>query len=217
MFKYFITNNTYPMKTIPELNAAVLGLEKQRTKVGGDIGTVRIDLTNIEQMRYEAKSEGFTLTVDEPVRRGGTNKGLHPLGYFILGAASCFLTQFARVTIIKNMKIDTMEMTATAHYDRSKLRRFTDIIYDVRLTGSESKENTIELLHEAQNRCFAHQSLKQTVPLTTNLSLNGIRIASSTVGPGQSGSINSAATASSSGITVLERVSSLDQMDDNRP
>lgn len=172
------------MKTIPELTDAVLDLEKKRAKIGGDIGTVRVDLKHIEQMRHEAVSEGFTLTVDEPVLRGGTNQALHPLGYFILGAASCFLTQFARLTIIKKMKIDTLEMTARAHYDRSTLRRFTEIIYEVRLVGPESKERAIELLHEAESRCFVHQSLRQTVPLTTNLSLNGTHIISSTVGPG---------------------------------
>jgi len=171
------------VKTIPELIPAVIELEKQRGKPGGDIGTVRVDLTSVEQMRLEAETEGFKLSVDEPRQRGGTNVGLHPLGYFVLGAASCFLTQFARVTILKNQKIDSMEMTARAHYDRSKLRRFTDIIYEVRLLGSESEERAIELLHEAEDRCFTHQSLRRAVPLTTILSLNGKRIAISTLGP----------------------------------
>jgi uncharacterized OsmC-like protein len=173
--------STNTVKLIPDLTVRVLELEQRRTKLGGDIGTVRVDLRNVEQLRFQAHSEGFEVVVDEPTQRGGTNKGLHPLGYFILGAASCFLTQFARVAIIRKLKIDTMEMTARAHYDRTKLRRFTDIIYDVRLTGDESRKKVLDLLHEAENRCFAHQSLRQSVPLTTNLSLNGTLITSSIV------------------------------------
>ncbi len=170
------------MKTIPELSEAVLRLEDQRSKLGRQIGTVRIDLRNEEQMRHEAKAHDFILMVDEPPERGGTNMGLHPLGYFVLGCASCFLTQLARTTIIRNYKIDTLEMTALAHYDRGELRRFTDIVYNVRLTGSETKEKAIRLLHEAEERCFVHQTLKFALPLTSNLSLNGEDIASHTVG-----------------------------------
>ena len=173
------------MKTIPDLSNAVLELEKRRTSMGREIGTVRVDLAHLEQMRQEAKSGHFSLVVDEPAERGGTDMGLHPLGYFIVGAASCFTTQFARNVIIKSAKIDTIEMTARAHYDRGKLRRFTEIIYDLRVTGRESKENTIQLLYDSENTCFVHQTLKDTLPLTTNLSLNGVQITTHTLGPEQ--------------------------------
>ena len=171
------------MKSDPNLSKAILAIENQRLKMGREIGTVRVDLTHLEQMRQEAKSSSFSLIVDEPEDRGGTNKGLHPLGYFIVGAASCFISQLARRIIINDAKIDTIEMMARAHYDRGKLRRFIDIIYDLKLTGSETKENTIQLLYDAENTCFVHQTLKNTLPLTTNLSLNGVQITSHTVGP----------------------------------
>ena len=131
------------MKTIPYLKDAVIKLDQNRGKME-DIGTIRVDLKNVEQLKHEGKTSGFTVFVDEPGERGGTNTATNPLSYFLLGAASCFLTQIARSTIINNYNIDTMEVTARAHFRRAT-REFTEIIYDIRLTGQEDKERTIEL------------------------------------------------------------------------
>ncbi|MGH2510623.1 MAG: OsmC-related (seleno)protein [Ktedonobacteraceae bacterium] len=158
-------------------------MDEQRAKLGKDIGTIRIDVKHLEQMHHEATLEGFTLSVDEPKQRGGTNTGPSPLTYFLMGAASCFLTQMARATIIRDFKIDTMEITARAHVDRAKVRKFVDVIYDIRLTGMETKEGAIQLLHEAEEMCFVHQTLKDAIPITSNLSLNGTQIATHTLGP----------------------------------
>ncbi|MGI0080024.1 MAG: OsmC-related (seleno)protein [Nitrososphaerales archaeon] len=172
------------MKTIPELREAVLKLDEQRGRMPRDVTTIRIDVRNLEQMHLEGLLEGFSVSVDEPPQRGGTNAGPSPLHYFLLGAASCFLTQMARVAIIKEMKIDSMEITARAHADRAKSRRFIDMIYDIRATGTETKDKTIELLHQAEEMCFVHNTLKSVIPMTSNLSLNGTQIATHTLGPG---------------------------------
>jgi putative redox protein len=172
------------MKTVPQLKDTVIKLEEQRPTIGNNIGTVRVDVKNVEQVRNEAILRGFSVTVDEPVERGGTNSGPGSLNYFVLGAASCFLTQMVKVSMIKNLKIDSMEITARAHTDTVKTRKFLDVIYDVRMTGDEAKEKLVDLLHEAEDRCFVHQTLKSSIPLTSNLSLNGTQIASHTLGPG---------------------------------
>ena len=159
--------------------------EVRRQSLGRDVGTKRVDIKQVEQLRHEASAHGFNLTIDEPEERGGTHKGLDPLGYFITGAASCFLNQFARTVIIRDLNVDTLEMTARAHYDMAKTRDFSDFIYDVRLTGKESKENVTELLYEAESRCFVHNTLKKAIPLTSNVYLNGELITSHTIGPSQ--------------------------------
>ncbi|MHB8566334.1 MAG: OsmC-related (seleno)protein [Nitrososphaerales archaeon] len=173
------------MKTIPELREVVTKREERRLTLGRDIGTKRVDIKNVEQLRHEVSAHGFSLIVDEPAERGGTHLGLDPLGYFVTGAASCFLNQFARSIMIRDLKVDDLEMTARAHYDMAKTRDFTDFIYDVHLSGKESKENVLELLYEAERRCFVHQTLKKAIPLTTNVFLNGVQVVSHTLGPGQ--------------------------------
>jgi len=171
------------MKIIPELKEIVVNYEQKQKTMGNDIGTGRVDVVNIEHLRHEATSEGFTFTIDEPSERGGTNKGLHPLGHFIIGAASCLLNQCVRETISKDLRIDTLKVTARAHWDRAKSRSFTDMIFDIKITGAESKENVTELMHAVEGRCFAHQTLKKAIPVTTNVILNNVKIASNTLAP----------------------------------
>jgi len=173
------------MKTIPELRETVRAREQRRLTLGRDIGTKRVEVKHVEQLRHEVATHGFNLVVDEPEERGGTHSGPDPLAYFVTGAASCFLNQFARTIIIRDLKIDSLEMTARAHYDMAKNREFLDFIYDVRLIGSETRENVSELMHEAERRCFVHQTLKKALPLTTNVYLNGERVVSHTLGPNQ--------------------------------
>lgn len=171
------------MKTIPELKEVVLKWEDRRLAPPYDRGTVRTDLKIIEQMHFEAKCFGFTIPIDEPPERGGRNEAPDPLVYFVTGAASCFLNNLERAILIKNVNIDDAEITARAHWDRAKTREFTDMIYDIRLTGQESKEKAIEALHDAENRCFTHRTLSKAIPMTSNLYLNGNLITTHTVGP----------------------------------
>jgi uncharacterized OsmC-like protein len=172
------------MKVIPELKEAIIKFDQDRVGGGQELGTIRTDLRNVEHLHHEAKLREFTVTIDEPLKNGGTNTGPNPFGYFLIGAAACFFNQFAKVAIMRDLKIDTLEMTARGHVNLSKPGgHMTDIIYDVRLTGSESKEKLLAMLDEAEGMCFVHQTLKRAIPLTANLSLNGEEVVSHTVGP----------------------------------
>jgi len=171
------------VKPIPELKKVL----EERYDVSAlpsakQVGTFRADIKNVEHVRHEAKVRDWTFVVDEPPERGGTNKGLNPLGYFVLGAVSCFMSQLSKAAIVQDMKIDDMEITARAHTDMVN-RVFTDAIYDIRLTGGETPENATKLMHEAEERCFVHQTLKKAVKITDNLYLNGTLVATSTLGP----------------------------------
>lgn len=150
---------------------------------GKAIGTVRVDLKNLDHLHHEGKTEGFTLNVDEPKERQGTGSGPSPLAYFLFGAASCFLNQMVHVADYNKFRIDGVDIVARAHFDRAGSRKFIDFTYDVSLTSPESKEKSIELLNLAEERCYIHQTLKSTLPLTSNLTLNGMRVMSHTVGP----------------------------------
>lgn len=172
------------MRVIPELKDAILGFDQARVKGTHERGTIRTDLRNIEQLHHEARLREFTVTIDEPQANGGTNSGPNPLGYFLIGAASCFFNQIAKITIIRGLKIDTLEMTAIMHLDLAKPGgHVTDMAYDLRLTGSETKEKLVGMLQEAEDGCFVHQTLKKAMPITSNIRLNGIGLVTHTIGP----------------------------------
>jgi len=171
------------MKPIPELKKVLEErYDLSSLPAAKQIGTFRVDIKNVEHVRHEATVRDWTFIVDEPPERGGTNKGLNPLGYFVLGAAACFMSQLSKAAIVHELKIGSMEITARAHTDMVN-RVFTDAIYDIRLTGEEGVESSVKLMHEAEERCFVHQTLKKAIKITDNLYLNGTLVSTSTLGP----------------------------------
>jgi putative redox protein len=137
-------------------------------------GAERVDLRRIDHLRLEARKRDFTFVVDEPAERGGTDEGPNPLAYFIAGAASCLINQFLTDAIYRGVKLNGVELAARGHFDRRLGGAFTEIIYDLRLASSSSKEKILSLAKEAKEMCYAHNTLvKAGVRMTTNIFLNG--------------------------------------------
>ena len=123
-------------------------------------GAERVDLRRVDHLKLEARKRGFAFTVDEPGERGGTDTGPNPLAYFIAGAASCLLNQFLTDAIYRGVDLQTAEMTARGHFDRRLGGSFSDIIYDLKLTSSSPKEKILSLAKEAEEMCYAHQTVQ---------------------------------------------------------
>ncbi len=140
-------------------------------------GAERIDLKRVDHLTLEARKRDFTFVVDEPPERGGKDKGPNPLAYFIAGAASCLVNQLLTDAIFRGVRLDGVELTARGHFDRKLGGAFHEIIYDLRLESPSAKEPILELSREAEEMCYAHNTLKKAgVKMTTNLFLNGTRI-----------------------------------------
>jgi len=70
--------------------------------------------------------------------------------------------------------LEDVDMTARGHFDRRMGGAFTEIIYDLKLTSPSSKEEILSLATEAEEMCYAHQTLKKAgVKMKTNILLNG--------------------------------------------
>ena len=137
-------------------------------------GSERVDLRRINHLALEAQKRGFTFLVDEPEERGGTDKGPNPLAYFLAGAASCLMNQYLTDAVYREVKLEGIELTARGHFDRRMGGSFTEIVYDLRLMSPSSEEAVVSLSREAEDMCYAHQTLmKAGVKVTTNLFLNG--------------------------------------------
>jgi len=137
-------------------------------------GAERVDLRRVEHLKVEVKKRHFTFYVDEPAERGGSDQGPNPLAYFIAGAASCLINQLLTDSIYRGVSLEDVEMTARGHFDRRMGGAFTEIIYDLKLTSPSSQVEILSLATEAEEMCYAHQTLKKAgVKMTTNISLNG--------------------------------------------
>jgi uncharacterized OsmC-like protein len=111
--------------------------------------------------------------IDEPEIRGGKGTGPNPLGYFFTGAASCLMMQYANVLKEKPMPMESIKMLARARNDR-EARVFTDVIYQVDLTGLLSEADAETLPKAASERCFVENT--KSLPITTEVSLNGKKV-----------------------------------------
>ena len=56
---------------------------------------------------FKTEEKSFQLMIDEPEVRGGKGSGPTPLGYFVTGAASCLMMQYANVLKEKPMPVET--------------------------------------------------------------------------------------------------------------
>lgn len=147
-------------------------------------GTERVDVKYMGDLKFQVKKTNFQFQVDEPLDRGGDNTAPNPLAYFVAGAASCLTMQYVRVAMATGIKIDGLELMARAHSSRRLRGSFTDMIYEVRIESKESPAKIIDLGKEAEDMCFAHQTLlKAGVKMTTVIHLNGKQIV--TLGPEQ--------------------------------
>jgi uncharacterized OsmC-like protein len=140
------------------------------------IGTIRVDLTYQGQKAFEAvlknEDRAFELQIDEPTVRGGQSLGVWPLGYFVTGAASCLAMQYVNVIRDERIPVEGIKMLARAHNDREE-KIFTDMIFQVSLTGPISREQAEALARAASARCYVENTLVKAIPLRTEVELNG--------------------------------------------
>ena len=165
------------MKTYSDLVAVIKRENAERRVLRvPEFGSQRVDIELVEQLRFQASFRHFTFTIDEPPERGGTNAGLPPLAYFLAGAASCLMTQYAKLAIAKDIPLSSMKTTARGRFDRRIGGAFNDIIYEISIE-SPANEDVIRLVaREAEDMCYAHNTLKKVVRMQTILMLNGKRI-----------------------------------------
>lgn len=140
------------------------------------VGTVRVDLERRENKTFGAvfRSEeaSFEFLIDEPSIRGGDSNGPTPLGYFVAGAASCLVMQYASVIKERSLPVEGLRMLARAHHDRER-RVFRDVVYRVELEGPLAVGDVESLAEAASRRCFVENTLSAVIPMTTEVRLNG--------------------------------------------
>ena len=152
------------MKVDSALVPRIKELIKKR-KEGSDSeylqGAERVRVVHIENLVFDASKKDFHFVVDEPPERGGGGKGPNPLAYFLAGASSCLMMQYAELIIAEELKIDALSITAMARYNRKPGSRFDDVTYDIRIDGQESPERIRKLSVDAEELCFASNTLRK--------------------------------------------------------
>ena len=90
--------------------------------------------------------------------------------------------QYTSLVIAQDLPIENMKVTTRAHHSQ-EARAFKDLIFQVYLEGSLSADQAQKLARDASARCFVENTLNKSIPVTTEVHLNGNNILTSTRGP----------------------------------
>jgi uncharacterized OsmC-like protein len=161
--------NSYPdlVEVVRKENAACRALKRPT------LAAHRVDIELDEQLRFTASFDEFRFKIDEPAKRGGTGAGPPPLAYFLAGAATCLMTQIQKVAMERDVVIDSMKTIARGHFDRRLNGTFSEIIYYIELQCRATSQVIKDIAKHAEAMCYAHNTLKKSVHMRTNLKLNG--------------------------------------------
>jgi uncharacterized OsmC-like protein len=122
----------------------------------------------------------FTVTCDEGTRLGGTNSAPTPLGYFLLGAGFCALTQLTRYAEMMKvpLKHASVDVKSRFRTDGSVLRetvKGSALGFELHIhVESDAPEARIAaLIRAAEAGCFAMQTVINPTEVTHHVTLNG--------------------------------------------
>ncbi len=140
-------------------------------------GLVRVDIQVSEGLTYHAQTPSepqFTMTIDEPQERGGGGQGPSPLVYFLTGAASCFLNQFIRIGIAKDIDLEFTEMHVRGERDRGVGGAFQHSTQEVHAQGSASQAEVEALTTQARAFSYVHATVRKAVTMATVVHVDGV-------------------------------------------
>ncbi|MBI4258901.1 MAG: OsmC family protein [Thaumarchaeota archaeon] len=166
-------------------SAAVKHREKTTASTDPEflMGTTRVDIKLLEDVRSEATMRNFKWLSDEPPERGGRDAGPNPLSYFVSGLGFCQAVHFAGEAVRNGLKIDSMENTLRGRFDRGKERRFLEFIYDLKIESPDPPAKIRAMVKTAEKFCYVSNTLARSARLTGNVHLNGKPLFSLTRGP----------------------------------
>ncbi len=80
--------------------------------------------------------------------------------------------QYVNVLHERPLPVEGISVLARAHNDR-EARIFTDMVFQVSLTGPIAPGDAEALARDASKRCFVENTLERAIPLRTEVDLNG--------------------------------------------
>lgn len=144
------------------------------------LGTAGADAKLLGQQYQEVKVKGFTITCDEPVPSGGTDKGPTPLDFFVASVGFCENIMFTRNAALQGLEFDALETSVHGHWDRRGQYEisgtdpsFKDMIVETKVTSKASTEKITEVARATHRTCPMRATIGKAMKVTDKLYING--------------------------------------------
>ena len=136
------------------------------------LNTYKTHLKKDEGLRSKATIRDFSITIDEPEKLGGTNKGPNPMEILLASLAGCL--DFTGTIIAEEMGYELQEFELEVQGDldpRGAMGKadvpmgFQEIRVDVKDVKGIPKEDIPEFIEKIQNRCPVDNTLEDGVEI----------------------------------------------------
>ncbi len=140
------------------------------------LNTYKARLKKKDGFESEAKVRDFSITIDEPERLGGTNKGPNPLEVLLSSLGGCL--DFTGTIIAEEMGyiLEDFELEIQGDLDPKGVMGkadvpigFQSIRVDVKNVEGIPKEKVPEFIEKIQKRCPVDNTLEEGVKVKINL------------------------------------------------
>jgi uncharacterized OsmC-like protein len=134
-------------------------------------------LTTVSRIR------GFELIVDEPADFGGKDQGPNPVELALSALGTCQTIVYAVYAAALGIRLDGINVTAEGDVDVRGLLGlapvrpgFTGVRLQVSLETDAPSERVAELVRAVNAHCPVHDVIRNPVPLTEVVQLNGTNL-----------------------------------------
>lgn len=110
----------------------------------------------------DARVRDFGLAIDEPVEKGGTNRGPRPTEYLLVALSGCYTATFVRIAEKRRQHIERIECTARGQISREE-NRVVKAELSLVVYSSMSDEELSIINRLAEKSCTVKNSLNTEV------------------------------------------------------
>jgi len=128
--------------------------------------TISLDLKQNGPSSMQLVHEQFAITVDRPIEKGGTGKGLMGGQYLLAGIGGCFCSTLFAAAASRDVSIEGLEVKVLATLSEDLPKRFTDVSLEVSCQKSSDEEQFSKLIKIAEKGCISINTVKHSMRLT---------------------------------------------------
>ncbi len=134
--------------------------------------------------RSHATARGKTVTIDEPIQRGGTDEGPMPVEYVFMGLVGCTHVISNKLAKANGVVFNDMDIDIAVTMDSHGTRLinpidvpFPEVTLDINVTYEGPREGAIKVTEQLKHHCAVSKMLQESgTKVVEHWVLNGEKI-----------------------------------------
>ncbi len=140
----------------------------------------RVETWMVEDYFSKGEVRGHTIECDEPLERGGSDRGPAPLEYFLAALAFCQQSFLANNAALLGLSLDSVRMRVKGYFDPRggqvegiTNRGFDEIRSEILIESSEPVNRIVQAVELAERQCYLLNTVCRSTRIDESVFLNG--------------------------------------------